>query len=389
MITILKHPPVLAFSQKSAFIKFNTSLANNEKPDLKGMVQTENAVDGTPIDVQQARFHPTTREATVDIKSAFNFLKLPLPPDSTLSVTTNPFFTMPNSHALLKCRLWERYAESPYENAAVTSFNYNVIYGDTPVDYESNPSYYSLQHVAHRYPKGYRKTVTQQQPDFMFLKTPTGFSDCSVEVTVFMSNGQYYNIKLWEHFNIPNTDLVCFPSGFKQLDLFNRIKSAFPSYDVHPVSYVFAVFCNDTTYAPLPRFMIMQKSYILDNRVTENTVYVAYENGLGGIETQYFPISQKRRESEKEVSDLMLFDEADKREGEKVETQVKFWDRYTVKSLVLPRADLENMQRISHAPLWLCNDGIFERVYSDSKTVDAPPSHQNFGHFSFSYKRYL
>jgi hypothetical protein len=394
MITILKNPNSLSFSLKSSFLRFKTSYSLTAKPNLRGMVQSELVNDGTPMDTQQARFHPETRETAIDVRSAFDQVKIPLPSDASLGISTTPFFEMPDSFIHLKCRLWERYDEAPFEDNPVFSNNYNVIYGDTPVDYVTNPTYGSISHICHRYPNGYRKTVTQKQPDYVFLTSPVGFTNCSVEVTVFLSNGQHYNVVVYEDFDIEANKLLCFPAGFTQLDIYNRIKAAFPSPDIHPVSYVFAIFCNDVPIVPigqtpLPRYMICSKNYQLDNRVPETTLYIAYENGLGGIETQYFPIYQKRRESEKETADLMLFDEADKREGEKTDTKVSYVDRYTVKSLVLPRADLENMQRISHAPIWLIHPTHFERVYADSKTVDAPPSHQNYGHFTFAFKKYF
>jgi hypothetical protein len=404
MTTLVTAPDALNFSETPVYVRLSTDYALGNAPEgLRGVVQVERKTDGAILDKHELYYHPITRESSVDIQLAFNDLEPPLPPNSAIqTVFMNRYFNiLYNSSEEFRVRHFDKYNAAPFADAAsVTDTYHTAIYGDTKKQFRT--SYNNLLHVAHDYPSGYRKTVTPTQPDFLTVFVPRSTSgqapwtDCSIEVDVFMSEGFSLNFIIYQHFTMPQNDLVAFSCGFKQLNMYERISQlGLFSKNVFPVGYNYAIYANDTTGGPrnsVPvHYMLAQKSFILDHRVPKDTIYMAWENGLGGIETQYFPISQHQKEVEKTVSEQILFDQFDARKGNRAESSAAISAKYTVKSLVLPSADLWMMQRMIHAPIWQIDivNNRFERVYASDKTKDAPPSHRLHGIFAFQFRKYL
>jgi hypothetical protein len=239
-----------------------------------------------------------------------------------------------------------------------------------------------------------------EQPDYISLYSmgAEGPSDYNIHssrvlVTVFMSNDTVFNFIPFSTFTMPLRTLMVFPSGFNQLDIWAEIRRRYVDFKVHPTAYHYSLMgiTNHVSAQGNPpfEFMILSKMYILDSRAAQsNPIYLAFDNGIGGLEVQYFPNYTVRRESEKNTNERLSAQRMDVRKGRKEEIVGNFADRYSVKTRVIHRRELEVLQRLTHAKIWMIRDGKFERVYAETKTADLPPTYRQFGTFPFVFKKY-
>jgi hypothetical protein len=391
MVNFLREPLALGVSDQPIYTSFVTDYISANAPDgLEGRLIVQDMND-VVLDEYRGYYHPDNGKVQFDIQSAFVGLEPPLPVDVAMTTLDSAYYELQQSSIVYKVRAHDKFRIVPYKSDDQVKMQFLAIWGDTKVDLYYNQKTNSYFHVAHNYPLGYIKTVTTEQPDFLYFLTTIILQNCNIQVTVFMDDGTSFQYLAYETVTVPHNRMVCFPCGFKQMNIAAEVKARY-AFDVAVKGYHYALMSPpqfDANNAPLPRYMLLSKSFEVDGRFPDETMYIAYDNGVGGLETQYFPRYQKRKTAEKTTIDKMVFDDAHKRSGEKEDINVKVHDRVNLKSLLLPRADLENLQRLTHAHAWLITAEGFERIYSDSNSIDAPASHHDSGFFSFAYKKFL
>lgn len=404
MVEITQQPAELVFSESDTFVRVVTDFSTATAPSgLKARFEVQRQLDNAIMDAQEGYFHPNSQSCVANIQPAFLDILPPLPADGTLRPTVLPYFVMEQSSMRYRLRALEKFLTSPFQSSVVNGDWRHVLHGKTAGSFVSN--YEFSVYIAHDYPRGYRQTVTLDQPNYLFMYCPqaipnmpgdvppNAFADCKTEVTVFMSNGAKAKFDIHPNIAIVPNELVAFPCGFNQLELFTRLIPLYPDPKVAPIAYHFAVIVRtnqfDTNNNRITR-MIAEKSFVLDNRVAPETVYLAYDNGCGGIETQYFPTVQVGNEVEKTTSERLLFDAPDRRVGTRFETVQSETENWTVKTLTISVQVMRQLQQMLTRPVWQVHPSShFERVYATEKSKELPVNHRFAGVFSFKFKKYL
>lgn len=399
MLTLLQPPRYITFSDTETYIKLQTDLPTNTV-NLRARVEIQSST-GAILDVHDVSFHPVTRIAVIDIKSAFQNIAPPLPPDGALDTATAPYINLPDSVLSYRIKYFEKYGIPTLAQTPQYSDYYTALYGSHTADALLPTSNYGNDvHFLHDYPTGYRKTVTQFQPDFFYLFSREFLEMVELKAEIFMSNGARLRTDLFTEFHVDPLKIYCIPCGFAQLNLVQRIITYNPDHNIYPIGYAFSIwglkekvlFVHDPNSLdpPQPTKMIATKNYQLYNLAPENTKYIAFQNDLGGIETQYFPMWKVQLETEKTVNELQMFDEKDKRLGTRIETVGKQTEKHGLKSLMLLQQEAKVMSKIIKNAVWMIeNGGKFERVYADTKSIELIPSHKVHAPFSFAFKRYI
>jgi hypothetical protein len=394
MLTLIQAPQDITFSEIPTFVKFVTDLPNSTT-NLRCRIEIIDEFDAI-LDTHECSFHPTTRVAVVDIRSAFYSIPSPLPPDDFIPMfnyENEPYnFCLPDAILKYRIRYFEKYDIPIFTTPPQYSDFFFAMQGKKEASVLLPTSLYGNDvHILHEYPNGYRKDVTEAMPDFAYIYSRVVIGAVHAVAEIFLSDKTVIRVDLCPRFPIQKNLLYCFPCGFEQLKLKNNVVAANLKRGVYVRGYAFSLWGEgDPIIVNGNRGyqdkMIMTKNHKLI--APHEAVYIAYENNVSGIEIALFPIVKTEVTTEKTTTEKELFDQANAREGQFSESVGTITEKITVKSLVMPRNEILMMSKIIEKPIWQFEKGKFTRVFADTKSLEMPPNFRVNGQFVFAFKKF-
>lgn len=275
-----------------------TGAAVSALANPRAYVEVYRSTGNLNTDNRLAAFHApyniSTAQALFDIASAFFSLRPSLP----LASSINPsFFISLNYGEAVDCftAYYLRYADSggypAIPSALLRSANdYLAIYGGRPGDALSTDTDY-LRHSYRRRDGGvFIKHISSEQPDWVYwLNKDDSLTGIYVSVLITWSDGSTSTYNPFGTTLVPvEVDRVYWiASGYKQMRLHNQTHATDP--DAYIVAYEWRI-------APASGLGVyylgaVKYSLLWDS---DSPYYLAYSNGMGGIETVWMRGRQER-----------------------------------------------------------------------------------------------
>ena len=316
--------------------------------------------------IEKGTLTPYEGHSTFDISSLFD-LAAHLPDDKTLDPSV-PFQKgiAFRAYAQYFLRYADKYGSPPIAEALQRTTPAWAIYGgrsaatDRPFAADANGFY--------RCEPSQKSTVTRHQPNWLYFFPTKRIAKVVVNIRFWLSNGQ--KIEVWhsEIHTLNANRLHYYRTGFDQLQLATAIAifvdpSAVVAYDWQLV--------DGTTQE-----VYLSHRYDLEN-CRFDSLYLAYSNGLGGIDTvhckgSYAEKTEAERTIVRRTAEAVRYDT---RLGALATTDAqlqKVWEIQT--GLVTPQY-ADQLRQLLVGDVWLIdtNNKRFLRLIADTKSIETNP----------------
>jgi hypothetical protein len=320
------------------------------------LLDSTNAPFGAPMNVP----YRTDATATFDLQTAFADLTCHLPPVATL---TDAYFRLEvasRAYKAYKFRVGDKSGSPPQPQALVTSAVYYAIHGSLDNFPASDKAV-----LLHRFPI-LRKPLSIHQPDYAYLWMTQSFTNCFVELTLYLSNGTAL-IHLPEgtsRMYLSAETLYLFRTGYKQLKL-NEL--AMPA-GVRITGFDWRIL-NDNSGATglVPAFTeVAVLRYDVSYTAADAEIYLLCDNGMGGMETLRL-VGSFREKYAVEMTDIQSGSGEMDTFGENMSQTME------VATQMMPTEICRYYRQLLLRPFWWIHKGQFVKTIRVTKELELNP----------------
>jgi hypothetical protein len=273
---------ITASTTATAFTTTAHSVARIVLEDnLFAKISVHHATTHETLLVLNGSYDMQTRQCAFDIRPAFGDIRPTLPNEYEADPSTIFIGEQRAFHSLQKyyVRYADAYGAPPKPELQQRSMDFTVIQGGVASGRVTDFFFHHLVPL-HNYSAPelgvpFTKSVTREQPDWVYFVCPNAQMGLQMEYAVTYSSGEERFFQDGT-FNATAQEVRIIPTGFKQFSLRHFITNRNDG-DIFPVSYEFRIRLSDGTTA-------LRLTYELELFAAWN-MYILLDNGIGGMES--------------------------------------------------------------------------------------------------------
>jgi hypothetical protein len=360
--TLTLAPPQYGYCFDNIFTTITTGQFSG-RSNLAAIVDVYDRTSGSDVLLLRLRqpYNPTA--TTIDIASLFD-LSPELPPTTQIGANPSGFQEISKNHKKYRIGYADSY-DLPYSvETLLYSAERFAFYGKNPFLALAAPlaavnfALFNPHLNADNYTTA-QKTLTAEQPEFItFFAKTTGVFDAVVTITV--NTGATVVVNLGS-FSVAANKAYIMPQGWTQLAL----NAATLPANTQAVSWKWEL--KDGLGA-----VYMQTQYRLDARCYTPSVFLAFDNGLGGISTLHTLAVSEKIQVERETVQKTRWTDFTTTNGEFDNINNRQNTVFEVETNILPRTELQILAKILSGKAWLIDtvNNRFIRILIESKDIN-------------------
>lgn len=319
--------------------------------------------------IKKGKLTPFEGRSTFDIGRLFD-----LSPHLPSTKTLNPAVIFQNAIAFRAytqyfLRYADKFGTPPIAEALFRTTPMFAIYGGrsihTTATFAANTKGFLLNHSPQA------KTLTRHQPAWLYCFTTKQYDRAVASVRLWCSDGASYTAWVGTPHHIKANKLYYYRTGFELLSLEN-VANLF-NISTKLIGYEWQLIDELTN-----EVYLSQRYNFEDCRF--DSLYIAYANGLGGIDTLHLRGGIKKSEAERTIIQY-----ADKSLASTEVTTQQIWEVQT--GLVTPQY-ADSLRQILVGETWLIDtkNTRFLKLILDTKSIETQPRGTGMVALSFSFK---
>jgi hypothetical protein len=362
------------------------------QPNLRCILRVE-TLDNQILSTQEVPHDVADGRATFDIHSAFRGLKTVLP-------LFGQVIQAANAHRVkYQFRFADKYGNpAKSEGLVLDTQNYVAVIGGSRGDSLGKWAEEEWGIVCHNRPINI--SVTKNQPQYVYflhkkmyldpLSTTGDFSYPIVEVSVKLNNGTSFkcNPMGTQFVEYALDDMNYFSTGYTQLGIdeqlvINNIPSKF-----YVTQYTFTLKIQAQNVGDVNK-IFFQATYNIDQRCSENELYLLCETNLGGLETlRVAAYHIQETSAERQTIERVRWTDWTPELGDFDDFESRTTTVYRCQTPFSTVAELKRLKQLLVGKIWLADvkNGRWIRVIADSKNIIMPKNQASFGAIEFNFK---
>lgn len=261
------------------------------------------------------------------------------------------------------------------------SSDYYAIYGSRPGDVSafsvaafmlSRHKYYSIQEGT---VVSFRKPVSINQPDWIYIWASVAATDCSVEIEITWTNGdQEIVAPSYDPFDLVAKTLYWFVSGPRQIDL-----AAVTPPAGHKALYYNWRLKGNTGSGETTLLEIAHQ--VVHGSMAWQEMYLLMDNGFGGCESVLIHGRKKTKyTAERDTARKVKYTDYSVAVGELFDYNIEGQPAWDVNTGYYPLEYIEHLRQLLLGKLWIIDlhNERFLRVVIDTKSVETKDDEQLF-----------